>query len=337
MQNVDITEIQHLLSTPKRIVITTHKNPDGDAMGSSLGLYNFLIQLGHTVLVITPNEYPEFLQWLPGNDSVKVGKDIPQFAKDKIAEAEIIFCLDFNTLSRIDQLAKPVGEAKGYKVLIDHHQQPDAFDTMFHAVEASSTCQLVYEFIEALGKVDLVNKAVATCLYTGIMTDTGSFKFPSTTANVHRIIGALIAAGAENSVIHRNIYSAASADRLKLLGYCLSEKMVVLPEKASAYITLNQEELKRFNFKAGDTEGIVNYPLDIKGINFSAIFIEKEDGIKISFRSVGKFSVNQFSRKHFGGGGHDNAAGGLSSLTIQQTIEKFVTLLDEYESDIINS
>ncbi len=337
MQNVDITEIQQLLSTPKRIVITTHKNPDGDAMGSSLGLYNFLIQSGHTVLVITPNEYPEFLQWLPGNDNVKIAKDIPQFAKDKIAEAEIIFCLDFNTLSRIDQLAKPVEEAKGYKVLIDHHQQPDAFDTMFHAVEASSTCQLVYEFIEALGKVEMVNKEVATCLYTGIMTDTGSFKFPSTTANVHRIIGALIAAGAENSVIHRNIYSAASADRLKLLGYCLSEKMVVLPTKAAAYLSLSIEEAKRFNVKPGDTEGIVNYPLDIKGINFSAIFIEKEDGVKISFRSVGKFSVNQFSRKHFGGGGHDNAAGGASDLPLQQTIEKFVTLLDEYESDIINS
>lgn len=333
----DITEIKELLSTPKRIVITTHKNPDGDAMGSSLGLYNFLIQLGHTTTVVTPNEYPDFLSWLPGNANVKVAKDIPEFCKDRIAEADIIFCLDFNTLSRIDQLAKPVGDAKGYKVLIDHHQQPDAFNTMFHAVEASSTCQLVYEFIEALGKAELVNADVATCLYTGIMTDTGSFKFPSTTANVHRIIGALIAAGANNSAIHRNVYSAYTADRLKLLGYCLSEKMVVLPEKATAYISLTKEELKRFNFRAGDTEGIVNFPLDIKGIKLSAIFIEKEDGVKISFRSVGSFSVNQFSRAHFGGGGHDNAAGGQSNLTLQQTVEKFVTLLSEYESAIINS
>lgn len=333
----DITEIKALLATPKRIVITTHKNPDGDAMGSSLGLYNFLIQLGHTATVVTPNEYPDFLTWLPGNSTVKVAKDIPEYCKERIAEADIIFCLDFNTLSRIDQLAKPVGEAKAYKVLIDHHQQPDSFNTMFHAVEASSTCQLVYEFIEALGQANLVNQNVATCLYTGIMTDTGSFKFPSTTANVHRIIGNLIAAGANNSAIHRNVYSAYTADRLRLLGYCLSEKMVVLPEKGTAYMSLTKEELKRFNFRAGDTEGIVNFPLDIKGIKLSAIFIEKEDGVKISFRSVGTFSVNQFSRKHFGGGGHDNAAGGQSDLGLQQTVEKFVTLLNDYENGIINS
>lgn len=325
------------LATPKRIVIVTHKNPDGDAMGSSLGLYHYLVKKGHTPMVITPNEYPAFLTWLPGNNTVKNAKDIPQFAKDRIAEAEMIFCLDFNTLSRIDQLAEPVQKATAYKVLIDHHQQPDSFDFMFHRVEASSTCQLVYEFMEMLGDVDLVDKNIATCLYTGIMTDTGSFRFPSTTTKVHNIIADLIDKGAENSAIHRNVFSAYTESRLRLLGYCLSEKMVLLADKGTAYITLSKDDLKRFSFSPGDTEGIVNYPLDIKGINLSAIFIEREDGIKISFRSVGSFSVNKFSRAHFGGGGHDNAAGGQSNLNLQQTVEKFVNLLDEYAPQIINS
>jgi phosphoesterase RecJ-like protein len=331
------TELLTILSSPKRIVITTHKNPDGDAMGSSLALYQYLTLKGHNALVITPNEYPDFLDWLPGNSTVKNAKDIPQFAKDRIAEAEIIFCLDFNTLNRIDQLAEPVEQSTAYKVLIDHHQQPQPFDFMFHRVEASSTCQLIFEFIDMLGDKAMINKDIASCLYTGIMTDTGSFKFPSTTATVHRIIADLIEAGAENSAIHRNVFSAYTANRLKLLGHCIGEKLTVIPEKATAYITLGKEELKKYSFQPGDTEGIVNYPLDIKGIKLSVIFIEREDGIKISFRSVGKFSVNQFSRANFGGGGHDNAAGGQSSLTLQQTVEKFVTLLDTYANEIINS
>lgn len=334
MENTQLLEV---LSTPKRIVITTHKNPDGDAMGSSLAMYNYLKLKGHNVMVITPNEYPEFLYWLPGNLDVKNAKQIPQFAKDHIAAAEVIFCLDFNHLSRIDQLAEPVGNATAYKILIDHHQQPDAFDFMFHNVQASSTCQLVFEFIDMLGDKALMNKDIATCLYTGIMTDTGSFKFPSTTAHVHRIIADLIDLGVENPVIHRNVFSAYTENRLKLLGFCISEKMTVFPDKATAYIALKNEELKKFSFQPGDTEGIVNYPLDIRGIKLAVIFIEREDGVKISFRSVGNFSVNQFSRKHFGGGGHDNAAGGQSALSLQQTVEKFVTLLDTYASEIINS
>jgi phosphoesterase RecJ-like protein len=331
------TALINILSSPKRIVIVCHKNPDGDAIGSSLGLYHYLTLKGHHAMVITPNEYPDFLDWLPGNETVKNAKDIPQFAKDRIAEAEIIFCLDFNTLSRIDQLAAPVEQSTAYKVLIDHHQQPQQFDFMWHRVEASSTCQLVFEFIEMLGDKALVNKDIASCLYTGIMTDTGSFRFPSTVAKVHRIIADLIDAGAENSAIHRNVFSAYTESRLKLLGYCISEKLTVIPEKATAYISLSKDELRKFGFVPGDTEGIVNYPLDIKGIKLSAIFIEREDGIKISFRSVGQFSVNQFSRANFGGGGHDNAAGGQSTLSLQQTVEKFVTLLDSYAQDIINS
>lgn len=333
--NTDIQTAAQALSSPKNIVIIPHKNPDGDAMGSTLGLMHYLAKKGHTALVITPNEYPEFLWWLPGNATVKNGKDIPQFAKDKIAEADIIFCLDFNVLNRIDQLEEPVKQSKALKFNIDHHEQPDVFDFSFHDVKASSTCQLVYQFIVALGDEALVDEAIATCLYTGIMTDTGSFRYPATTPTVHRIVANLIEAGANNNLIHRNIYDGTSESRTRLLGYCLTEKLVVLPDYATAYITLSKPELLRFNYQPGDTEGIVNFGLGIKGIKLAAIFMEKDGIVKVSLRSVGAIDVNLMARQYFNGGGHHNAAGGSNNVGIENAVELFLKAIEARKNEII--
>ena len=220
--------------------------------------------------------------------------------------------------------------------MIDHHLQPEDFaDYMFHNVKACSTCELIYDFIELMGDKKLIKKDIANCLYTGIMTDTGSFRFPSTTAKTHRIIAELINAGAENAAIHSRIYDDNTEDKLRLLGFCLAEKLTVLKEYGTAFFSLRDDELKRFNYKKGDTEGIVNYALSIEGIHFSAFFVERDDEIKTSFRSQGNFNVNLFARKHFSGGGHANAAGGMSDLTLDETIIKFISLLPEYKEELV--
>jgi bifunctional oligoribonuclease and PAP phosphatase NrnA len=325
-----VSEIQTFLSKPKHIVIVTHWSPDGDAMGSSLGLYNYLIQKKHKVTVITPNDYPAFLFWLPGNEKVInfIEKNSP--AKKAVANADFIFCLDFNSLKRIDALGDEVGKSAALKCIIDHHLQPDDFaDFMLHDIKACSTCELIYDFIELLGDKALINKDISNCLYTGIMTDTGSFRFPSTKSKTHRIIAELIDAGAENSEIHNRIYDGNTEDKLKLLGYCLVEKLTILKEYGTAFFALSTNELKHFNYKKGDTEGIVNYALSIEGIHFAAFFVERDGEIKTSFRSKGSFNVNLFARKYFNGGGHANAAGGMSELSLDETIIKFISVLSK--------
>lgn len=328
----DLEKIKDLLNTPKKIVITTHFKPDGDAMGSSLGLYNYLIQKQHTVTVVTPSDYPSFLNWLPGNDTVVSFFDHPNKAKELIAEANIIFCLDFNDISRIENLAPFVGESKGVKILIDHHLDPHDFaDFTYSDTKACATCELIYKFIDLMGDKRLINKPVAECLYTGIMTDTGSFKFACTVSETHRIIGELIDAGAENFKIHEAIYDTHTQDRLRLLGFSITERLKVFEEYHTALISLSIEDLNRFNHKTGDTEGIVNYALGIEGIKFAALFVERKGLIKISFRSKGDFSVKEFSRDHFEGGGHKNASGGRSLLSLEDTVAKFVSLLPQYK------
>lgn len=324
-----------LLSKPKNCVIVTHWSPDGDAMGSSLGLYNYLIQKKHQVQVITPNDYPSFLAWLPGNKKVIDFSLHSKSAIAKVNKADLIFCLDFNSLHRIDLLGVEIAKSKAVKMIIDHHLQPEDFaDFMLHSVAACSTCELVYDFIQLLGDKKYMNKAIANCLYTGIMTDTGSFRYPSTTAKTHKIIAELITAGAENAAIHDRIYDNNTEERLKLLGFCLAERLTVLKETETAYFALSQQDLQQFNYKKGDTEGVVNFALSIDGIRFSAFFVERDGIIKISFRSKGKFDVNQFARKHFNGGGHANAAGGMSQLTLKETIHKFVLLLPDYKKQL---
>lgn len=335
MTSAQVKKVKALLSKPKNIVIVTHWSPDGDAMGSSLGLYNYLIQKKHKVEVITPNDYPSFLAWLPGNKKVIDFSLDAKKASAKVAKADFIFCLDFNSLKRIDLLGVEVAKSEALKMIIDHHLQPDDFaDFMLHSVKACSTCELIYDFIQLMGDKKKLTKAVANCLYTGIMTDTGSFRYPSTTAKTHQIVAELIAAGAENGLIHSLVYDNNTAARLKLLGFCLGQKLTVLDQLETAYIALSQQDLQQFDYKKGDTEGVVNYALSISQVRFSAFFVERDGIVKISFRSKGKFDVNQFARQHFNGGGHANAAGGMSELPLPETIEKFVNILPSYQKQL---
>ena len=336
MTKTDISEIKQLLASPKRIVIVAHKNPDGDAIGSSLGLYHYLKQSSHNVTVILPNDYPQFLKWIPGEGTILKYESTIVESTDLIEEAELIFTLDFNALHRTGDMETVLAKAKAIKVLIDHHQQPDDYaQYVYSDVSICSTCQMIYHFIEMLGGTDKIDVNIATALYVGIMTDTGSFRFRSTSSTTHRVIADLIDRGADNAQIHNNVYDTNSYFRLQLLGKAL-DNLKVLPRLNTAYISLSQEELNRFNFKKGDTEGVVNYALSVKGVKFAVIFIEhnQEGIIKISFRSKDGFDVNEFARNHFNGGGHVNAAGGRSELSLKETIEKFISILPQYKQDL---
>tara|TARA_R110002049_G_scaffold308457_1_gene512541 strand:+ start:1663 stop:2682 length:1020 start_codon:yes stop_codon:yes gene_type:complete len=333
MTKQDITEIKQLLANPKKIVIVPHKNPDGDAIGSTLGLYHYLIKNNHQVTVIAPNDYPDFLKWIPGENTILKHDSQTQDCDELIANADIIFTLDFNAFHRTGNMEHVLAESDAIKILIDHHQEPDDYAKyVFSDVSMSSTCEMVYHFIDMLGDINHVDATIATCLYVGIMTDTGSFRFSCTTSTTHRIVADLIEKGADNSKIHNSIYDTNSYERLQLLGCALSN-LKVLPKLRTAYITLSQEELQKFNFKKGDTEGIVNYGLSLDNIIFAVIFIEdrNEGIIKISLRSKGDFSVNDFSRAHFNGGGHINAAGGRSNESLNDTVKKFISILPSYK------
>lgn len=332
MNTQDITSIKQLLSTKKKIVIVPHKNPDGDAIGSTLGLYHYLIKGNHQVNVLVPNNYPKFLKWIPGNDTILKHDTQTQACNDLINDADIIFTLDFNAFHRTGNMEFVLSESKAIKIMIDHHQAPDDYAKYTYSdVSMSSTCQMVYHFIDMLGDSDLVDSAIATSLYVGIMTDTGSFRFRSTTSTTHNIIAKLIEKGADNTAIHNNIYDTNSYKSLQLLG-CALTNLRVIPESRAAYITLSQDELQKYDYKKGDTEGIVNYGLSLDNVVLAAIFIEdrNEGIIKISLRSKGNFSVNEMSRAHFEGGGHTNAAGGKSDLSLEKTVEKFISILPSY-------
>lgn len=332
----DIKAVKALLSTPQQIVIIPHKNPDGDAIGSTLGLCHYLNNKGHSATVVSPNDYPKFLKWMPGNDHILNFESRNQQAKIALDEASLIFTLDFNHLGRTGQLAPILEASKTTFVMIDHHQAPSDYAKVTYSdVTMSSTCEMVYNFIQFLGDTDQITSEIANCLYTGIMTDTGSFKFRSTTSQTHQVVAHLIEKGADNTAIHNRIYDTNSPSRLHLLG-CALNNMVILQEYQTAYITLSQEELDRYKYQKGDTEGFVNYGLTLEGIRFAVIFIENtEEGIiKISFRSEGDFSVNQFARNHFSGGGHDNAAGGKSDIPLKETAQHFVSLLETYKEQL---
>ncbi|MCC1485167.1 DHH family phosphoesterase [Winogradskyella immobilis] len=336
MTTADILDIKSLLSSPKNIVIIPHKNPDGDAIGSTLGLYHYLKHYKHNALVIAPNDYPDFLKWMPGESSILKFESQRSESEKHLKNADLIFTLDFNALHRIGDMETSVEESEALKIMIDHHQQPDDYAKYVYSdVNMSSTCEMVYNFIEMLNDTKVIDASIATCLYVGIMTDTGSFRFPATTSRTHQVIGHLIDKGANNSEIHNSIYDTNSYGRLQLLGRAL-QNLKVIPELQTAYISLSQEELDTFNFKKGDTEGFVNYALSLKGIILAAIFIEsKQDQIiKISLRSKGEFSVNEFSRNHFNGGGHTNAAGGRSDSSLSETIDEFISILPKYKSEL---
>ena len=331
-----ILEITAELSKANNIVIVPHKGPDGDAMGSTLALMHFLKDKGHNANVIAPNEYPNFLKWLPGNDQVIIYEESKKLADDIIEKAEIIFTLDFNDLSRCGDMQQALEASEATFIMIDHHQEPANYaDYTYSDTSMSSTCEMVYHFIERLRAKNKITPEIASCLYTGIMTDTGSFRFSSTTPNTHRVVADLIEKGAENSKIHQDVFDTNSESRLQLLGVAL-QNLKVNRQFRTTYITISQEELDAHNFKKGDTEGFVNYGLSLDGIVFAAIFIEnKQEGIiKISFRSKGDFSVNTFARAHFNGGGHNNAAGGRSEMSMNDTIVEFNKLLPEYKEQL---
>ena len=324
-----LQEIKNLLLPENKVVIITHYNPDGDAIGSSLGLKHFLKALGLEPIVIVPNDFPKFLKWMPEAKKTIIADYKRKMASDAIKDADVIFCLDFNAHNRIGIVGDWLANATAKKILIDHHQQPEDFDFVYSDVTIPATCQMIYHFIEALGKEDLVNQNIAECLYTGIMTDTGGFRFRSTSATTHRIVANLIEKGADPAMITSNTWDTNTVSRLHLLSLILGRIELVKDGKV-AILYLKRDELKEFGFEKGDTEGFVNYGLSIAGTKMSAFFMEDlyEDFIKISFRSKDDVDTNAFARAHFHGGGHINASGGKYFKNIHETIEDFKSKIE---------
>ncbi len=324
------------LNTPTKVVITMNQKPDGDAMGSALGLFHFLKGLGFDATVISPTNWADFLDWLPGIDQVIDFENKKELAKNIISNASVIFCLDFNILHRTKNMEKSLSEASCVKILIDHHVQPqeDQFTYGISNTAKSSTCEMVYDFIIGSGHAKHLNSDIAECLYTGVMTDTGSFRFPATTASVHRMVADLKDVGLKHTQAHDNIYDNFLENRLRFIGYALVNRMEVLYEYNTAFMYITKADLQRYNIKTGDTEGLVNYLLTIKGIKFGALVIDRDEERKWSFRSKGTFNVNEFARNHFEGGGHVNAAGGRSSDSLEATIIKFKEVIKEYQNQL---
>lgn len=333
-----LEQIKGILSQSSNILITIHYNPDGDAVGSALALYHYLIKRGHKVNILIPNDVPQFLLWMPGMQDAIIYFHKSKLADQLIKEAKVIFCLDYNAFSRVVSFEKQLTEAKGIKILIDHHIEPEKqFDFALSVVKVSSTSELIYDFICSLGDRSIIDNNIGANLYVGMMTDTGSFSFACNYPHTFETVADLIRIGIDTEQIHRLVYDTYSESRMRLLGYCLSEKLVVLKEYCTAYISLTAEDLKRFSFQPGDTEGVVNYALSIKDVTMAALFTEKKECIRISFRSKCDFSVNDFARKHFGGGGHRNASGGDSYISMEETLTKFTSLLPDYKDALLSA
>lgn len=325
-----IDSVKSLIFSSKRIVITTHYKPDGDALGSSLGLWAYLKSLNLHVDVILPSEFPNFLKWMQGSDETIDFLKTPEEAAEVISQADLLFCLDFNDLTRTEGMSDLLINSTAKKIMIDHHLAPKDFcDYTFSFPSIGSTCELIVHLIEALDGLSLITMDSAACLYAGIMTDTGSFRFSSVTAETHRVVGILLSTGMRNDFVHEAVYDTSSEDRLRFLGHILLNNMFVLNEHKAVYFQCTKDDMKRFNHQSGDLEGIVNYGLSIDGIKMAVLFSERDGVIKISFRSKGDYSVKDLAEKHFEGGGHKNAAGGKSQLTLDETIQKFKTILKE--------
>ena len=335
MQN--ILEFKDFLAVPRKVLVITHFKPDADALGSSLGLALYLKKLNHSATVITPSDYPDFLSWMPGNSDVQI------FTKDKVGEFEVlihdsdlIFCLDFSSLKRINELGEIVGRSPAKKVLIDHHLEPEDFAHFVQwDTKAASTAELVFDLIREMGRADLIDNDIANCLYAGVMTDTGGFRHSNTTKKVFETAAALVEHGADPTAVSKLIYDTNTLERMRLMGYVLYEKLQVIAEYRTAYIALRTEDLKRFSSQTGDTEGLVNFGLSVKGVRLAVLISERKENVKLSFRSLGDFSVNDFARKHFDGGGHKNAAGGQTTLTFDETLKKFLELLPVYRNELL--
>jgi bifunctional oligoribonuclease and PAP phosphatase NrnA len=327
-----IAELVNYLGEAKSIIITSHKSPDGDSMGCSLGLFHFLKKQGYPVTVCHPDVAPSFLHWMPGFEEVILLESEPERVKGLIENAGLIFCLDYHHPSRTGKMEELLVASKAKKVIIDHHRDPDQeFATLlFSEITASSTSQLIYDLIESLGKLDLIDEKSGVCIYTGLVTDTGSFRFSATSARTHQVAADLISRGIKTWEVHENLFDTNSLNRIKLVSYALLEKLVIIPEYKTAYIWLTRKEEERFNIIKGDTEGLVNQALSIEGIRLAAFFKESDQIIKISFRSKGEIPTNLLSKAHFEGGGHLNASGGKYVGKIEDAVQKFVTILPNF-------
>lgn len=333
-----IASLQQLLQGKKQIAILVHWNPDGDALGSGLGLVHALNKMGHKATLVVPNAFPPFLSWMPGANQAIVAEDSLRAARLLLEKVELVFCLDFNALGRVGvELETILRGLETPLLLVDHHQMPEpVFTWKFSDTSMSSTSEMVYHLVQSLGRTDVLDAEIGGCLYAGILTDTGSFRFASTTATTHRAVAHLLELGVRTEKIYHEVYDRNKESRLRLLSKAL-EKLTILPEYRTAFIALSANDLKQNQYEKGDTEGFVNYGLSLDGICFAAMFTEQDDRIRISFRSKGSFDVNQFSRNHFGGGGHINAAGGASSASLDETINLFITLLPEYKKALQNN
>lgn len=330
-------EIKEAISKANKIIITTHKSPDGDAIGSSLALWHYLKNMGKDVVIIVPDSFPEFLNWMEGTADILNYDQDSKTSEGIIQEADLIFSLDYNALSRIGDLGNIIGNKECKKIVIDHHQDPTDFaDYYFVDTDCCSTAQLVYELIESFQEIEKINIAIGECIYCGIMTDTGSFRFPSTTSKTHRIIAKLLDLGVNGSKVHQNVYDTNTEDRLRLIGFSLTEKLKVYEKECAAYISLSKEELLKFNFKKGDTEGLVNYCLSIKGIKMAVLITEKEEGINFSFRSKDGFFVNKIANEYFNGGGHFYAAGGRLDVSLNDAEKKVDEVIRKYANELQN-
>jgi len=323
--------IRTWIESSKRVAVLTHTNPDGDAIGSSLALALALRKMGKDSQVVIPDGLPDFLRWLPGIELATTFAYKREKATEIIEGADLIFCLDFNDPKRLNGVAEFLQKSRAKKVLIDHHQEPMEFtDIAISETERGSVGEMIYLFLKNVLQSELLDKEIATCLYVAIMTDTGNFNYASSYPEIFHIVGDLLNYDIEKDRIYSNVYDAFSEDRMRLQGYCMLEKMVVFPEYHTAYISLTDEELNRFNHRKGDTEGFVNIPFSVKGVKFTALFVEKKDRIKVSFRSRGNFPVNLVASEHYHGGGHINAAGGDSFLSMKETLAGFESLLPGY-------
>ena len=338
-ENEIFTALKNLLGEGgKKIVVVPHENPDGDAIGSAIGLAEVMKNVGHEIYIISPGDYPEFLKWFSSDVEILIYDKNKAHAKEVVAKADIMFCVDFNDAKRAGKLERHILDFDRPKILIDHHPHPvDFCDYMVSEPSYSSTAELIYDVVKQAKFETFVNRKAAEALYTGIMTDTGSFSHNTSNPNTFKVVAELMVYGINTDKIQSNVYHNFSASRMKLLGYCLNEKMKVFPEYRSAVIYISRKELEQFNFEPGDTEGFVNYPLSINNIVFSALFIEKEDFVKASFRSKGNFPANAFSKDHFEGGGHLNAAGGETKLTLDEAVEKFRQLLEQYKHQLMET
>ncbi|MBM3432086.1 MAG: bifunctional oligoribonuclease/PAP phosphatase NrnA [Bacteroidetes bacterium] len=331
-----LSDLYPLLSAPRKVVITTHQKPDADAMGSMLGLKLFLEKLGHAVTAVSPTNWAGWVSWMPGAKQVVDFEQHKEWVANTISEADWLFCLDFNIFHRTKHLAESLAQANCTKILIDHHQQPDTPSFQFGISDTakSSTCELIYDFIVGSGNAERIDGDLAACLYAGVVGDTGSFRFDSATAAVHRMVADLKDRGLDHGRVYEGLYDNYLENRLRFMGHVLSNRMEVFYEYNAALIAIPKSDLLRFQIRTGDTDGLVNIPHSIQGIRLVALCIDRDEERKWSFRSKGDFDCNQFARKHFEGGGHFHAAGGRSSDTLNGTVEFFKNILPQYRAEL---